>query len=96
METQDGHCGYDFSWSPYRLIPFSTSAAYHDFHHSHNVGNYSSFFSFWDTLFGCNNDYYAFEEKKKEILDAYEKEKQLFNERVIEKLASKEILNKND
>lgn len=75
METQDGHCGYDFSWSPYRLIPFSTSASYHDFHHSHNVGNYSSFFSFWDTLFGCNKDYYAFEEKKKEILETFEKEK---------------------
>lgn len=23
-ETLDGHCGYQFSWSPYRLIPFST------------------------------------------------------------------------
>ena len=50
-ETLDGHCGYEFSWSPYRLIPFSTSASYHDFHHSHNMGNYSSFFSFWDTIF---------------------------------------------
>lgn len=51
-ETLDGHCGYEFSWSPYRLVPFSTSAAYHAFHHSHNVGNFSSFFSFWDTIFG--------------------------------------------
>lgn len=23
-ETLDGHCGYQFSWSPFRLIPFST------------------------------------------------------------------------
>lgn len=59
-ETLDGHCGYEFSWSPYRLIPFSTSAAYHDFHHSHNVGNFSSFFSFWDTLFGQNKDFYIY------------------------------------
>ena len=22
-ETVDGHCGYEFSWSPYRLLPFS-------------------------------------------------------------------------
>jgi sterol desaturase/sphingolipid hydroxylase (fatty acid hydroxylase superfamily) len=22
-ETLDGHCGYEFSWSPYRLLPFS-------------------------------------------------------------------------
>ena len=57
LETVDGHCGYEFSWSPYRLIPFSTSASYHDFHHSHNVGNYSSFFSFWDTVYGQNNAY---------------------------------------
>jgi sterol desaturase/sphingolipid hydroxylase (fatty acid hydroxylase superfamily) len=57
-ETLDGHCGYEFSWSPYRLIPFSTSASYHDFHHSHNVGNYSSFFSIWDTVFGTNKIYY--------------------------------------
>jgi sterol desaturase/sphingolipid hydroxylase (fatty acid hydroxylase superfamily) len=42
FETLDGHCGYEFSWSPYRLMPFSTSATYHDFHHSHNFGNYSS------------------------------------------------------
>lgn len=57
-ETLDGHSGYEFSWSPYRLIPFSSSARYHDFHHSHNIGNYSSFFSFWDTLCGTNKVYF--------------------------------------
>lgn len=57
-ETLDGHCGYDFSFSPYRLIPFSGSAAYHDFHHSANVGNYGSFFSIWDTVFGTNKPFY--------------------------------------
>lgn len=60
FETHDGHSGYEFSWSPYRLIPFSTSAAYHDFHHSHNIGNYSSYLSFWDTIFGCNKVYYDY------------------------------------
>jgi len=53
-ETLDGHCGYEFSWSPYRLIPFSGSAEYHDFHHSVNIGNYGSFFSIWDSVFGTN------------------------------------------
>lgn len=67
-ETLDGHCGYEFSWSPYRLIPFSTSASYHDFHHSHNVGNYSSFFSFWDTIFGQNKTFYIYQEKIKQAL----------------------------
>jgi len=59
-ESLDGHSGYDFSWSPYRLIPFSGSAQYHDFHHSVNIGNYGSFFCIWDTVFGTNkafNDY---------------------------------------
>jgi len=49
FETIDGHCGYEFSWSPFRLLPFSGSSEYHNYHHSHNVGNYSSFFSYWDT-----------------------------------------------
>lgn len=66
-ETLDGHSGYEFSWSPYRLIPFSTSAKYHEFHHSHNIGNYSSFFSLWDTIFGTNKAFYKFYERVKEI-----------------------------
>jgi methylsterol monooxygenase/4-alpha-methyl-delta7-sterol-4alpha-methyl oxidase len=64
LESIDGHSGYEFPWSPYRLLPFSASAQYHDFHHSHNVGNYSSFFTFWDTIFGTNIDYYGHLEKK--------------------------------
>lgn len=43
-ETLDGHCGYEFSWSPFRLIPFSGSSEHHNFHHSKNVGNYGSLF----------------------------------------------------
>lgn len=57
-ETLDGHCGYEFSWSPFRLIPFSGSAEYHDFHHSANVGNYGSFFSIWDSVFSTNRAFY--------------------------------------
>jgi len=57
-ETIDGHCGYEFSWSPYRLVPFSASSQYHAFHHSHNIGNYSSFFTFWDTIYGTNKVYF--------------------------------------
>ena len=25
-ESIDGHCGYEFTWSPYRMIPFSVAA----------------------------------------------------------------------
>ena len=74
FETMDGHCGYEFSWSPYRLIPFSTSAEYHDFHHSHNVGNYSSMFSFWDTLFGQNRVYYNYQEQAREAISKKQKD----------------------
>lgn len=41
-ETVDAHSGYEFSWSPFRMLPFATSAKYHDFHHSVNIGNFSS------------------------------------------------------
>ena len=54
FETADGHSGYDFPWSPFRLLPFSGTAEYHNYHHTHNVGNFSSFFTWLDTLFGTN------------------------------------------
>lgn len=57
-ESIDGHCGYEFSWSPFRLMPFSTSATYHDYHHSHNIGNFSSMFSLWDTIFETNKSFH--------------------------------------
>ena len=67
IESTDGHGGYEFPWSPFRLLPFSGSASFHNYHHSHNVGNYGSFFSFWDNLCGTNQKYLEFiskEEKK--------------------------------
>jgi sterol desaturase/sphingolipid hydroxylase (fatty acid hydroxylase superfamily) len=65
-ETMDLHCGYEFPWSPFRLLPFASSAEYHDFHHSHNVGNYSSMFSFWDTIYGKNIDFFEHLENAKD------------------------------
>ena len=56
-ETIDGHSGYEFSWSPFRLLPFSSSAESHNYHHSHNDGNYGSFFILWDTIMGSNQAY---------------------------------------
>jgi len=64
FETIDGHCGYEFSWSPYRLLPLSGSANYHNYHHTHNVGNYGSFFMIWDVLMGTNKSYFSFLSKK--------------------------------
>jgi len=53
-ETIDAHSGYEFPWSPYKLIPFQGGAGRHDYHHSKNVGDYGSFFVFWDRLCGTN------------------------------------------
>jgi sterol desaturase/sphingolipid hydroxylase (fatty acid hydroxylase superfamily) len=63
-ETVDGHCGYEFPWSPYRLLPFSGSSSVHDFHHSHNIGNYASFFTYWDRLCGTAVAYERYVEKQ--------------------------------
>lgn len=63
-ETVDGHCGYEFSWSPFRLLPLSGSAEYHNFHHSHNVGVFASFFTYWDSIFKTNKEYFEYKAKK--------------------------------
>jgi sterol desaturase/sphingolipid hydroxylase (fatty acid hydroxylase superfamily) len=57
-DTIDAHCGYDFSWSPFRLLPFSGESNYHNYHHTHNTGNYASFFTLWDTCCGTNYSYW--------------------------------------
>jgi sterol desaturase/sphingolipid hydroxylase (fatty acid hydroxylase superfamily) len=59
-ETFDLHCGFETPWSPYRLLPFASSAEYHDFHHSHNLGNFSSMFSLWDTIYAKNTRYFEY------------------------------------
>jgi sterol desaturase/sphingolipid hydroxylase (fatty acid hydroxylase superfamily) len=64
-ESADGHCGYDFSWSPFRFIPFSAGSEFHNYHHSNFKGNYGSFFTFWDTICGTVNDSYKKFLKKK-------------------------------
>ena len=63
FESLDGHCGYEFPWSPYRLIPFSGSADFHNFHHEKNVGNYGSIFNIWDSICGTNSSYFKDKDK---------------------------------
>lgn len=58
MQSLDAHCGYEFPWSVFGLIPFGCNATYHHFHHTKNVGNYSSYMTIWDTIFDSNADYY--------------------------------------
>jgi len=58
IETTEGHSGYEFPGSPFYLLPFGADYTYHAFHHSKNIGNYSSFFTIWDTVCGSNLDFY--------------------------------------
>jgi len=37
----------------------------HDFHHSHNTGNFGGFFIFWDWICGTDGRYNNFLAKKK-------------------------------
>jgi len=74
-ETTDGHCGYEFSWSPFRLMPMSGGSDYHNYHHLAFKGNYGSFFTYWDRI--CNtvhHRYLQFIEKKREIYKKIELE----------------------
>ena len=57
LDAYNSHSGYMFSWTPLQLLPFCTNDEYHDFHHSHNCGNFSSQFRYLDILFGSNKDF---------------------------------------
>lgn len=58
LESLDGHSGYAFPWSPFRLLPFCPEGDYHYFHHEQNVGNYASFFTWCDSVCGTNSVFY--------------------------------------
>lgn len=83
FETIDGHCGYEFSWSPYRLLPLSGSANYHNYHHTHNIGNYGSFFMLWDTFMGTNKSYFQYIAKKEKDVLLNEMRKKFEDEKKI-------------
>ena len=63
-EAVDGHCGYDFWFVPFRYFPFRPGANVHDYHHSHNVGNYGSFFIFWDRICGTDVSYQEYQKRE--------------------------------
>lgn len=57
VESLYGHSGYALSWSPFRWLPFHSDGREHPFHHSENVGNYSSVTNVWDLVFGTNTTF---------------------------------------
>jgi sterol desaturase/sphingolipid hydroxylase (fatty acid hydroxylase superfamily) len=53
LETLDAHSGYRFPFSPFAWFPnLINGADRHDYHHSHVVGNFGSFFTGLKVLFG--------------------------------------------
>lgn len=50
----EAHSGYEFPWSPHRLVPFGLygGAQHHDLHHLKGKVNYAPYFTHWDRLFG--------------------------------------------
>ena len=58
-EAAEGHCGYDFPWSPSRWLPGSDGARHRDWHHARVRGNYAGFFPIWDRAFGTLAKGYA-------------------------------------
>ena len=57
LETLDAHSGFKFPFSFWRLLdPVLLGPDGHDWHHSHNRGNYG-LFKFWDWICGTDLEY---------------------------------------
>ena len=54
LQSLDAHSGYNLPFSPFSVLDSMDCSPAHDFHHSHNVGNYGGFFVFWDWI--CSTD----------------------------------------
>jgi sterol desaturase/sphingolipid hydroxylase (fatty acid hydroxylase superfamily) len=65
-QSIDAHSGYNFPFpvSPFSYITTMDCAPAHDYHHSHNKGNYGGFFIFWDWVFGTDESYGKFLDKQ--------------------------------
>lgn len=58
MISSEGHSGYEFPWSPMRVLPLVSGPSYHDHHHSNNVGNFAGSCYFWDLMLGTSDPYW--------------------------------------
>jgi methylsterol monooxygenase/4-alpha-methyl-delta7-sterol-4alpha-methyl oxidase len=72
-ESIDAHSGYEFSFSPYRILPFSGSSDFHYYHHVAVSGNYGSWFTFWDRMCGTvSNAFMKYRHNKADKADKLE------------------------
>lgn len=65
-ETMEAHSNYDFPLSPFGKFWWQGGARRHEYHHSHNVGCYGSFTSFWDRLMQTDLDFLKHESDRRE------------------------------
>ena len=58
-QSVDAHSGLLLPFSPWSVAALGKMdcARAHDFHHSHNAGNYGGFFMFWDWACGTDAAY---------------------------------------
>lgn len=66
-QSTDAHCGYDlpFPLSPWSAVRGLDCAPAHDFHHSHNAGNYGGYTVFWDWLMGTDLKYNVYKARNR-------------------------------
>lgn len=66
-QSIDAHSSLLLPWplSPWNLLPGMDCSRSHDFHHSHNMGNYGGYFVFWDRLCGTDKPYRQYLETHK-------------------------------
>ena len=60
----DDHLGYAFPWSPVRWFPLAATTDCHEFHHSVNMGCYSSKLVLYDVIFGTDKAYRDWRKKR--------------------------------
>eukprot|EP00357_Protocruzia_adherens_P010143 CAMPEP_0115040860 /NCGR_PEP_ID=MMETSP0216-20121206/45128_1 /TAXON_ID=223996 /ORGANISM="Protocruzia adherens, Strain Boccale" /LENGTH=88 /DNA_ID=CAMNT_0002422277 /DNA_START=11 /DNA_END=277 /DNA_ORIENTATION=- len=65
--ASEAHSGYNFPWSPLKFLPLTAEADFHNYHHSHNMGNYSATYYIWDEFGGTQLRWLQFTEQKRRL-----------------------------
>lgn len=68
LSNLDDHSGYELPWMFTKVIPFSATNTWHNYHHLLNIGNYAAHMVLWDSIFGTcieYQDHFDEQEKKK-------------------------------
>ncbi len=60
----DDHVGYCFPFSAVRWFPFAALTEEHEFHHSVNIGCFSSKLNIYEKLFGTNKKFHVWDKKR--------------------------------